>query len=181
MAFLRSEFDRILGASLEWVREKPFSEDAHIAATYLLSLHKGDYQEAARIGLAGIRRGIGGDMLRNNIAFALAMDGNPDEAERVLPDPSRCEPALATAGLIEAARGNLEKGITMYDESAKLARQKGEIGFADIIEMGRVFAMLAAGKAIPEGHLDSYKSEMSTDPRFAIVRNAITREVNARR
>ena len=180
VAFLRFEFDRSLDAAAEWVREEPFSAEAHIAATYLLSMHKGDYQGAARIGLAGIRRGIGDDVLRNNVAFALAMDGNPDEAERVLPDPSECELALTTAGLIKAARGDLEKGISLYEESARLMRQKGDHDLADIIDIGRAFAMLAASKAIPEDHLVDLKGKADTDPRLTLVRNAIKREENAR-
>ena len=179
IAFLRFEFDRSLEAAVERVREEPFSAAAHIAATYLLSMHKGDYQEAARIGLAGIRRGIGDDVLRNNVAFALAMGGNPDGAERVLPDLSECNLALTTAGLIKAVRGDLEGGIALYEEGERRFRKEGELDLADIIAMGKAFAMLAAGHKIPEDYLSGLDSKKSTDPRFALVHIAITREADA--
>lgn len=180
VAFLHFEFDRSLEAAVERTREEPFSTDAHIAATYLLSMHKGDYQEAARIGQAGIRRGIGDDMLRNNVAFALAMGGDPDGAERVLPDPSECAIALTTAGLINAVRGDLEGGIALYEESEGKFREEGDHSLADIIAIGKAFAILAVGRKIPEDYLSGLDGKKSTDPRFALVCSAITREANAR-
>ena len=179
VAFLRFEFDRSLEAAAERVREEPFSVDAHIAATYLLSMHKGDYHEAVRIGLAGIRRGIGDDVLRNNVAFAFAMGGDPDGAERVLPDLSECDLALTTAGLIKAVRGNFEGGITLYEEGERKFREEGDLNLADIIAIGKAFAMLATGHKIPEDYLSGLDSEKSTDPRFALVCSAVTREANA--
>ena len=89
VSFLRLDFDRWLDAAVDWVHQEPFSVEAHITATYVLSLHAGNYQEAARVGCAGIRRGIRNDAVRNNVAFALAMDGKPDEAARVLPRTRR--------------------------------------------------------------------------------------------
>lgn len=179
VAFLRFEFDRSLKAAVEWVREEPFSAAAHIAATYLLCMYKGDYQEAARIGLAGIRRGIGDDVLRNNVAFALAMGGDPDGAERVLPDLSECDLALTTAGLIKAVRGDLEEGIALYEEGERRFREEGDLDLAGIIAIGKAFAILATGHKIPEGYLSGLASKKSTDPRFALVHIAITREADA--
>ncbi len=179
IAFLRFEFDRSLEAAVERVEEEPFSTDAHIAATYLMSMHKGNYQKAARIGLAGIKRGIGDDVLRNNVAFALAMGGDPDEAERVLPDLSECDLALTTAGLIKAVRGDLEGGIALYEKGEERVRGEGEDSLADIIAVGKAFAILAAGHTIPEDHLSGLDSKKSADPRFAVLCNAITREAIA--
>lgn len=179
VAFLRFELDRSLEAAVERTREEPFCADAHIAATYLLSMHKGDYQAAARIGMAGIRRGIGDGVLRNNVAFALAMGGDAQGAERVLPDLSECDLALATAGLIKAVRGDLEEGIALYEEGERRLRVKGDPDLADIVAAGKALAVLAAGRKIPENHLGGLDSRQSTDPRFALVHTAITREANA--
>ena len=179
VAFLRFEFDRSLKVAVDRVREEPFSADAHIAATYLLSMHEGDHQQAARIGMAGIRRGIGDEVLCNNVAFALAMDGNPDGAQRVLPDLSECDLALATAGLVKAVRGNLEEAIALYEEGERRLREEGDLDLADITATGKAFAMLAAGRKIPEDHLSRVDRRESTDPRFALVRTAIMREASA--
>ena len=181
VSFLRLDFDRCLDAAVDWVHQEPFSVEAHITATYVLSLHAGNYQEAARVGCAGIRRGIRNDAVRNNVAFALAMDGKPDEAARVLPDPSECELALATAGLIEAARRNLDRAITMYEDCARRLRLRRHHDLADLVSMHRLFAEIMAGRTIPDDSLAGCaNSAVGTDPRFAIVCSAIAREKSRR-
>ena len=181
VAFLRLEFDRCLDAAIKWVRREPFSAEAHIAASYLLSLHAGDYEGAARVGCEGIRRGIRNEALRNNVAFALAMDAKPDKAARVLPDPSECEMAHATAGLIEVARGNLNRGIAMYEDCAKQARLRGDHDLADLVSMHQVLAEVTVGRTIPEDRLAGITNRPAgTDPGLAILYDAIARERSRR-
>ena len=181
MAFLRLEFDRCTEAAVDWAHHEPFSIDAHITATYMLSLHAGDYQQAAQIGRAGLRRGIQHEALRNNVAFALAMDAKPDEAAHLVPDPSECEPALATAGLIEMVRGNHDRGIAMYEDCARRLRDKGQHELADLVGIHRILAGITAGRTIPEDRLAGLADHSAvTDPDRVIVWGAITRERSRR-
>ena len=181
VAFLRLEFDRCVEAAVAWTHHEPFSADAHVTATYVLSLHAGDYRQAAQVGRAGLRRGIHDDALRNNVAFALAMDAKPDEAARVLPDPSECEPALATAGLIEAVRGNLDRGVAKYEDCARRLRDQGNHQLADLVSIHQIFAEITAGRTIPEDRLAGLADNAAaTDPDRAIVWGAITREKSRR-
>jgi Flp pilus assembly protein TadD len=181
VAFLRLEFDRCTEAAVEWAHHEPFSVDAHITATYMLSLHAGDYQQAAHLGRAGLRRGIQHDALRNNVAFALAMDAKPDEAALVLPDPTACEPALATAGLIEMVRGDLDRGASLYEDCARRLRGKGHHELADLVSIHRVLAEITAGRRIPATRLSGLADTASaTDPDHAIVWTAIAREQSRR-
>ncbi len=180
VAFLRLEFDRCVEAAMEWVRQEPFSVEAHITATYMLALHSGDYRQAAQVGRAGLRRGIQNDVLRNNVAFSLAMNSDPDKAARVLPDPAEYVPALATAGLIEMVRGNLDRGIAMYDDCARRLRGEGQHELADLVSIHRLLAEITAGRTIPEDRLDSFDDAAVTDPDHAIVWGAIAREATGR-
>lgn len=181
VAFLRLEFDRCTEAAVEWAHHEPFSVDAHIIATYMLSLHAGDYQQAVQLGRAGLRRGIQHDALRNNVAFALAMDAKPDEAARVLPDPSECEPALATAGLIEMVRGNHDRGAAMYEDCAHRLRDKGQHELADLVSIHRTLAEITAGRTILEDQFAGFANNATvTDPDRAIVWGAIQREITER-
>lgn len=181
VAFLRLEFDRCTEVAVEWARHEPFSADAHITATYMLSLSGGDYQQAVQVGRAGIRRGIRHDALCNNVAFALAMDAKPNEAARVLPDPSECEPALATAGLIEMVRGNFDRGVAMYEDCARRLRDKAHHELADLVSVHQILAEVATGRTIPEDRLASFADSAAvTDPGRAIVWDAVTREVTGR-
>ena len=177
MALHRFDFDRCIDVGAEWVRHEPFSAEAHIAATCMLASYAGRYGEAARVGIGGLRRGIHSDGLRNNTAFALAMDAKPDQAARVLPDSPDCELALATAGLIEAVRGNVERGIKMYEECANQLRSDGHDEVAELVSLYQVLAEVAGGRKLPEGRLGDISSRCeSADPRFAIICNAIKRE-----
>ena len=181
VAFLRLEFDRCVEAAVEWTHHEPFSADAHITATYMLSLHAGDYQQAAQVGRAGLRRGIRHDALRNNVAFALAMDAKPEEAARLLPDFSECEPALATAGLIEMVRGNHDRGVAMYEDCARRLRNKGHRELADLVSIHRVLAEISAGRTIPGDRRVGFADNAAvTDPDRAIVWGAIAREQSRR-
>ena len=109
------------------------------------------------------------------------MDGKPDEAARVLPDPTECELALATAGLIEAVRGNLDRAIAMYEDCARRVRLRRNHDLADLVSMHRLFAEITAGRTIPDDSLAGCaNSAVGTDPRFAIVCSAIAREKSRR-
>ena len=177
VAFLRLEFDRCVEAAVEWTHHEPFSVDAHITATYMLSLHAGDYRQAAQVGRAGLRRGIRHDALRNNVAFALAMDAKPDEAARVLPDFSECEPARATAGLIEMVRGNVDTGVAMYEDCARRLRDKGHRELSDLVSIHTILAEVTVGRTISEDRLTGVVDNATvTDPDRAVVWGAIARK-----
>ena len=176
-AYLRFEFDRCLETSLDWVREEPFSADAHIAATYMLALHADDYEESVRVGQTGLRRGIRSEPLRNNVAFALALGARPDHAQSALPDPAGNERALATAGLIEMMRGNISRGVEMYEACAKKMRSDGEHDLAALAALYQVLAEVSAGQTITEAQLTAAPDRLrETDPNFAVVLNAIARK-----
>ena len=175
-AYLRFEFDRCLETAIEWTRKEPFSAEAHIAATYMLALHAGDCEESVRVGQTGLRRGIRSEALRNNVAFALALGSKPDQAESVLPDPSENERALATAGLIEMMRGNISRGVKMYEACAQQIRSDGDHSLAVLASLHQVLAEVTAGQKITEDRLAVAPSHLKdADPDFAVVLNAISR------
>ena len=176
-AFLQFDFHQSQTAAVEWARNEPFNANAHILAVYILALHQGDYTQAARIGTAGINRGVNDPTLNNNTAFALAMGGHLDAAARMLPDPAECPAANATAGLIETVRGNPELGKAKYDACAQQARSRNDTDFADLVGIHQLLAE-AVADTLDRRRIDAYNDRADTDPRFAIVRNAIHRELN---
>jgi hypothetical protein len=67
-------------------------------------------------------------MLRNNLAYALALSGNTDEAEQWLDgvDLGMCSSeekvhVIATRGLIALKRGQLQDGRRLYEEALAIA------------------------------------------------------------
>ena len=176
-AYLRFEFDRCLETALEWIQEEPFSAEAHVAAVYMLALHAGDYEESVRVGRTGLRRGIRSEALQNNVAFALALGSNLDQAASALPDPFENERVLATAGLIEMMRGNIGAGVKMYETCVRRMRSDDDHSLAALAGLYQVFAEVAAGQKITEDRLAVAPSHLrDADPDFAVVLNAIRRE-----
>lgn len=176
-AYLRFEFDRCLETSLEWAREEPFSAEAHTAATYMLALHADDYEESVRVGRTGLRRGIRSEALQNNVSFALALGARPDQAESELPDPAGNERTLATAGLIEMMRGNISRGVEMYETCAEKMRSDGEHDLAALAALYQVLAEVSAGQTVMDDRLTATPDRLrQTDPNFVVILNAIARK-----
>lgn len=177
LALLKFDFSQCLETTKEWLECEPFSADAFVAATYLNTLFAGKHKVAAELGRVGIARGIRSSTLANNTAFALAMDGELDKASRRLPKISDFKQALSTAGLIEMLRGNVERGIAMYEECKEQTRKAGDSTMADLVEMHQVLAEAVVGRTITEDRLKAFARQTKSDPRFAITNIAIRREI----
>ena len=174
--YLRFDFDASTEAAVERARQQPCSEVPQMRASYLLSMSAGDYEHAARICRNGIRLGLRGPGLRNNAAFALAMMGDTEAAERMLPDTDEAPMSLATAGLISIVKGNVRDGEAMYDECASQAREHGMRDTANQVEMHKYLARAAAGLPIPPAALAPFSDLLKTDPRYALIHKALDRE-----
>lgn len=171
--YLRFDFDASTEVAVDRARQQPCSELAQMRASYLLSMSAGDYEHAARICHNGIRLGLRGPGLRNNAAFALAMMGDTDAAERMLPDTDEAPMSLATAGLISIVKGNVRDGQAMYDECASKAREQGMNDTANQVEMHKHLARAAAGLPMSPGALAPFNELVMTDPRYALIQKAL--------
>lgn len=174
--YLKFEFDASTEAAVERARLQPCSVTAQMRASYMLSMSAGDYEQAARICRNGIRLGLRGAGLRNNAAFALAMRGDTDTAERMLPDTGEAPLSLATAGLISMVKGNVRDGEAMYDECVSLARSQGMDDTARQVEMHKILARVTAGLPIPPDALMPFSELVEADPRYALINKALDRE-----
>lgn len=174
--YLRFDFDASTEAAVERARQQPCAETAQMRASYMLSMSAGDYEQAAKICHSGIRLGLRGPGLRNNAAFALAMKGDTDAAERMLPDTDEAPMSLATAGLISIVKGNVRDGEAMYDECASQVREQGVRDTANQVEMHKYLARAVAGLPIPPEALAPFSELVKTDPRYALIQKAFDRE-----
>lgn len=176
--FLKFDFDASMEAALERARQQPHSEIAQTEASRMLSMNTGDYEQAARICLDGIRRGLKGPGIRNNAAFALALGGDPEQAERVLPGDDENSLSLATAGLIEMVKGNVHEGEAMYDKCASQMSEAGSTGMARKVEMHKLFAQARTRRSVSTDALMSFAELVNTDPDYALTQKAIEREMD---
>ena len=176
--YLRFDFDASTEAAVERARLQPCSETAQMRASYMLSMSAGDYEQAARICHNGIRLGLRGPGLRNNAAFALAMAGDTEAAERILPDTDEAPLSLATAGLISIVNGNVRDGEAMYDECATYMRAHGMGDNANQVEMHKQLARAVAGLPILPSALEPFSELVKADARYALIHKALDRETS---
>lgn len=132
----RAEWRQALACCEQWMDDERFSARPAILASYVACLSE-NYRAAITIASRGLRANPENPVLVNNIAFALAWAGEPEKAHntllrtrmRVSNDAERI-PLLATEGLIEMRRGNINTGILQYEEAIQMAHRSKLEGHA---------------------------------------------------
>jgi len=165
MAFLHRDFKAALELANHWVKAEPFSADAAQTVTFLLADFVGDYAAAARFGLAAVQRNPNSEMLKNNVAYALAMAGRPLEARNLLPEGDNSYYS-ATAALVEFKLGNRDAGVAGYRQALQQAVRDGDPILAALIA-ARACLVLAEPSSL--AWVQSPPAELDDDPRSALI------------
>ncbi|MET4717141.1 Tfp pilus assembly protein PilF [Bradyrhizobium japonicum] len=121
------QWNEVIGATRRWQEIEPFSVRPAVMGSFVGVGHLGD----GRVGEQFARRGLvankGSQVLHNNLAVSLALQGRVPEAraelENVKPAPGTNEEIvnLATRGLIEMRAGDVAGGADLYRRSIELA------------------------------------------------------------
>jgi tetratricopeptide (TPR) repeat protein len=128
-AFSLLDWHEVASASNMWFADEPFSSRPAEMGSYAAAVGLEDYLLAELMLRRALAANPSDDTLINNLAFALANQGNLDEALRVLGTASRPSPrpsteaALkATEGLIRIRAGHVQQGIALYQQAISEAR-----------------------------------------------------------
>jgi tetratricopeptide (TPR) repeat protein len=140
MAHLSANFDDAVVLMRQWTELEPMDPSAAANAVYLHGMYRGDYNGAAELGRAALRRTPRSAILRNNTACMLGLAGRGDDAQQVLSTlvDDNYPPLIATRGLAVMASGDLLSGIELYQQAARAAE-----GLADKPEAQRLGAQIA--------------------------------------
>jgi tetratricopeptide (TPR) repeat protein len=168
-AYLRLDFERAITEARCWMTDEPFDAGAVMMLTFLLSEVGGAIPEAERIGQIGLRRMPSEIVIRNNLAFALAMEGKLNEARSVLGvlfdgEEPYC---LATAGLIRMRSGQIAEGLTTYNRAIDLAEESGQADIADLVRQRLAIESSVIGQSSNYDAVAILSKHIS-DPRFVI-------------
>lgn len=172
-----------LSESMKWLSGQLFSSRPAILGSYVASVSLQDFNESARLARAGLSANPADPVLLNNLAYSLANSGELGGAEKALAKVRnrKGEPAvdvvrLATAGLLQFRRGNLDQGRFLYRKAIETAgkpglerlRAKASIFFA--LEEKRVSSpqaheakipALRLAKAFPDADVSSLLTRLS--------------------
>jgi tetratricopeptide (TPR) repeat protein len=133
-ALFNLNWSKAMEASQLWLADEAFSSRPAELGSYAASLGLENYTKAeyfARIGLIANPNDL---TLLNNLAFALANQDKLSEALAIIQNapkqfgnPSEEVALIATEGLIDIRKGEVEKGRTFYMNAISLARKAGRI------------------------------------------------------
>jgi Tfp pilus assembly protein PilF len=119
-------------AGFDWLADEPFDQGAAQFTSYTASVGAQDWRLAERAARTGLVANPDNYMLRNNLAFALANQGQIDDAANELRqvhtaalDARELAVFEATQGLVRFRQGQVLDGRRSYQESiAALVREK---------------------------------------------------------
>jgi len=128
-SFRVANWSRSIQGTRDWWADQPFSSRPAIHGSHIASTVLEDYDQAIEFAQFALLSNPGDVCLYNNLAFALAQQGNVMRAAKELSRIDRTSVSaaqliyvLATAGLIEFRSGRIEAGRALYRESFDVAR-----------------------------------------------------------
>lgn len=131
-AFLNNDYSLALNTSIKWIEEMPYAKTPIDFASHLAYTYQKDYSNAIKILQIGLKSNPNELSFLNNLAYAYAMNGNTKEADNILYGPllnllegynsiNIC--VMATKGLNEYRKGNIERGRLYYMQSMAMAKE----------------------------------------------------------
>jgi tetratricopeptide (TPR) repeat protein len=121
MALLERRFEDATEEAVKWSHAAVLDPVPAASASYLLAEVRGDYHQAAAIGMKALRRMPAAVQVRNNVAYALAMAGRPAEAAEYLEDGVDAPEHVTTNALIDLMRGKTDAALNGYERAYRQA------------------------------------------------------------
>jgi tetratricopeptide (TPR) repeat protein len=171
-AVLEHRFEDATEISIAWAKSAPLTPAAASAATYLLTDAVGDPARAVEIGLPAARRMPGARALNNNVAYALALLGNPSQGRRLVPDDTLPQ-TTATRALIALRLGAEDEAVDLYQQAFSRAKRSGDSDLPALVSMYAETAIQLFAKRVQTEDLKFPKLQTSEgwadQPRFEIA------------
>lgn len=128
-ALINDDYSKSLFSAVDWIDDMPYSRrPVQFAANIAYSFIK-DYDIAIRLLDLGLNANPNNSTFLNNKAYACALSGKIEDAERIIQETKKlilpkdtviC--LTATEGLTEFRKGNIEEGRRLYFEAIKMAK-----------------------------------------------------------
>lgn len=135
-AFLKNDFSKALSTSINWIEDMPFAKTPIDFAANMAFTFKKQYDDAIKILKIGLKSNPNELSFLNNLAYSYALSGKTDEADNILYGPLLSSPhinddinicIIATKGLNEYRKKNINNGRYYYMQAIALAKEKSDI------------------------------------------------------
>ena len=181
---LHSEkWDDVIVHCESWLLDMPFTRWPCFLASNVASVVLGDHATGQLFCRAGLLARPGDPGLLNNLAYAQALNGQLDEAERTLQRAnlsSIAEPALkvfltATTGLVAFRQGEPMKGRSLYLEALDASRslKERELYFVALLHYAR--EELLSGESLDASVLSALRRvpDYNTSPTTRFLKKTV--------
>lgn len=134
-AYITDDFSKSLVTAVDWIEDMPFTRrPVQFAANVAYSFLK-EYDTAIDILDLGLKANPNNPVLLNNKAYACALGGRSADAEKAIAEAKKLQQLsidarvclIATEGLTEYRKGNVEAGRALYQKAIEMAKES----FAD--------------------------------------------------
>jgi tetratricopeptide (TPR) repeat protein len=148
--FLSLDDAAALQDAIAWADSSPLNPDALQTLMTVRGHAFGDLNGAIRLGWQSLRRIPGSALVRNSLAFYLALDGQSAEAWRMLKDAEGNKFPLfyATQGLVAFGRGDVDEGLESYDKAINTVRRSSsdQRQILEFEQLARVYEWVALSR-----------------------------------
>lgn len=178
-ALREGDWPRALDASYQWLDDEPFSHKSAVMGSFIAATGPAEFGEAIVIATEGLIANPDVQLLRNNLVFALASDGQLDRAVaelgrvRVADMDSDTRIAwTATVGLLNYSLGQLELGRAHYQTAVDAAERQSNEPMAIMGALNWATAALYAREPDAEQLREAalLRASTSADPAIVAVR-----------
>ena len=164
-AFSQQQWTSVLRHCEDWLMDMPFAGRPAIMASHVASVVLDDFTAATSFCQASRLASPDDPQLANNYAYALALDGQPGEALKVLDqqrlssvDEARTRVCLAaTRGLAYFRSGRLDEGRERYAAAIEAARDVDDLNFQQVAILNYVREELIAKQPVPAFFADELR------------------------
>ena len=171
-AFNQQQWTSVLRHCESWLMDTPFTSRPAMMASHVASVILDDFTAAKSFCQASRLASPNDPKLVNNYAYALALDGQPGEALKVIDElelsdveEARARACLtATRGLAYFRSGRIDEGRERYEAAIEVAKSVDDLDFRQMAVLNYVREELIAKQPVPASFADGIR-DLKIGPR----------------
>lgn len=132
-SYLRNDYQNAFRYSVDWVEDFPYDRSSILFSSHIAYVFLKEYDSASRILKIGLLANPNDDLILNNLAYVYALSGKIDSAEKMMERVASIQSGvseeskichIATNGLIQFRKGNIETGRELYIKAITSAKEQ---------------------------------------------------------